>query len=212
MNREWVSGNRLSDEYEKGIMDFCAFASAYASRNNIERVFCPCMGCRNYKKVKPKKLRKHLLLKGINPRYTVWYLHGEEEQQNFEPPPVESLPEDNDDWEEDNLIEMVNNVANDFVDTPHVLESLRNDSELPLYEECSKYTRLSATLKLFNLKAKNGWSNKSFTELLALMKDMLPEGNTLPKRTYEAKKVMCPMGLEYKNTLPNRTYEANCDS
>ncbi|CAM8954153.1 unnamed protein product [Rhodiola kirilowii] len=93
---------------------------------------------------------------------------------------------------------MVNNVANDFVDTPHVLESLRNDSELPLYEECSKYTRLSATLKIFNLKAKNGWSNKSFTELLALVKDMLPEGNTLPNRTYEAKKVMCPMGLEYK--------------
>ncbi|CAM8883581.1 unnamed protein product [Rhodiola kirilowii] len=198
MNREWVSGNRLSDEYEKGITDFCAFASAYASRNNIERVFCPCMSCWNYKLVKPKKLRKHLLLKGINPQYTVWYLHGEGEQQNFEPPPVESLPEDNDDWEEDNLIEMVNNVANDFVDTPDILESLRNDSELPLYEECSKYTRLSATLKLFNLKAKNGWSNKSFTELLVLVKDMLPEGNTLPNRTYEAKKVICPMGLEYK--------------
>ncbi|CAM8893259.1 unnamed protein product [Rhodiola kirilowii] len=205
MNQEWVSGNRLSDEYEKGIMDFCAFASAYASRNNIERVFCPCMGCWNYKKVKPKKLRKHLLLKGINPRYTVWYLHVKVEQQNFELPPVESLSEDNDDWEEDNLIEMVNNVANDFVDTPHVLESLRNDSELPLYEECSKYTRLSATLKLFNLKAKNGWSNKSFAELLALVKDMLPEGNTLPNRTYEAKKVMCPMGLEYKkiHVCPN---------
>ncbi|CAM8950986.1 unnamed protein product [Rhodiola kirilowii] len=199
MNREWVSGNRLSDEYEKGIMDFCAFASAYASRNNInERVFCPCMGCWNFKKVKPKKLHKHLLLKGINPQYTVWYLHGEGEQQNFEPPPVESLSEDNDDWEEDNLIEMVNNVANDFVDTPHILESLRNDSELPLYEECSKYTRLSTTLKLFNLKAKNEWSNKSFTELLALVKDMLPEGNTLPNRTYEAKKVMCPMGLKYE--------------
>ncbi|CAM8885163.1 unnamed protein product [Rhodiola kirilowii] len=205
MNREWVSGNRLSDEYEKGIMDFCAFASAYASRNNIERVFCPCMSCWNYKLVKPKKLRKHLLFKGINPQYTVWYLHGEGEQQNFEPPPVESLPEDNDDWEEDNLIEMVNNVANDFVDTPHILESLRNDSELPLYEECSKYTRLSAMLKLFNLKAKNGWSNKSFTELLALVKDMLPEGNSLPNRTYEAKKVMCPMGLEYKkiHACPN---------
>ncbi|CAM8896595.1 unnamed protein product [Rhodiola kirilowii] len=170
MNREWVSGNRLSDEYEKGIMDFCAFASAYASRNNIERVFCPCMNCWNYKLVKPKNLRKHFLLKGINPQYTVWYLHGEGEQQIFEPPLVESLPEDNDDWEEDNLIEMVNNIANDFVDTPHILESLRNDSELPLYEECSKYTRLSATLKLFNLKAKNGWSNKSFTELLALVK------------------------------------------
>ncbi|CAM8935794.1 unnamed protein product [Rhodiola kirilowii] len=156
MNREWVSANRLSQEYEKGIMEFCVFASSYASRNNIERVFCPCMGCWNYRKVKSKKLHKHLLLTGIDPRYKVWYMHGEVEQQNFEPLPVESLPEDNDDWEEDNLIEIVNNVADEFVDTPHVLESLRNDSELPLYEECSKYTRLLATLKLFNLKEKNG--------------------------------------------------------
>ncbi|CAM8902767.1 unnamed protein product [Rhodiola kirilowii] len=44
-----------------------------------------------------------------------------------------------------------------------------------------------------------------FTELLALVNDMLPEGNTLPIRTYEAKKVMCPMGLEYKkiHACPN---------
>ncbi|KAL9667146.1 hypothetical protein QQ045_001495 [Rhodiola kirilowii] len=29
---------------------------------------------------------------------------------------------------------------------------------------------------------------------------MLPEGNTLPNRTYKAKKVMCSMGIEYKKT------------
>ncbi|CAM8907697.1 unnamed protein product [Rhodiola kirilowii] len=51
----------------------------------------------------------------------------------------------------------------------------------------------------------HGWSNKSFTKLLALVKDMLPEGNTLPNRTYEAKKGMCHMGLEYKkiHACPN---------
>ncbi|CAM8951856.1 unnamed protein product [Rhodiola kirilowii] len=112
---------------------------------------------------------------------------------------------DNDDWEEDNIIDMVNNVAEDFVARPQVLESLRNDSELPLYEGCSKYTRLSATLKIFNLKAKNGLSDVSFTELLTLVKDMLPEDNTLPNCCYEAKKVMCPMGIDYKkiHACPN---------
>ncbi|KAL9676586.1 hypothetical protein QQ045_004802 [Rhodiola kirilowii] len=77
---------------------------------------------------------------------------------------------------------MINNVAGEFDSRPQVVESLRNDSELPLYEGCSKYTRLSATLKLFNLKAKNGWSDKSFNEVLSLVKDMLPDGNTLPNR------------------------------
>ncbi|CAM8975547.1 unnamed protein product [Rhodiola kirilowii] len=202
MNRDWVSGSRLSVQYEQGIMEyFCAFASLYASRNNIERVYCPCMGCWNNKKVKPKKLRKHLLLKGIDPQYKVWYMHGEVEPQNVQPQPVESLPMDNDDWEEDNIIDMVNNVADEFVARPQVLESLRNDSELPLYEGCSKYTRLSATLKIFNLKAKNGWSDVSFTELLTLVKDMLPEDNTLHNRCYEAKKVMYPIDYEKHSTL-----------
>ncbi|CAM8954575.1 unnamed protein product [Rhodiola kirilowii] len=205
MNRDWVSGSRLSVQYDQGIMDFCAFASSYASTNNIERVYCPCIGCWNNKKVKPKKLRKHLLLKGIDPQYKFWYMHGEVEPQNVQPQPVESLPMDNDDWEEDNIIDMVNNVAEDFVARPQVLESLRNDSELPLYEGCSKYTRLSATLKIFNLKAKNGWSDVSFTELLTLVKDMLPEDNTLPNCCYEAKKVMCPMGIDFKkiHACPN---------
>ncbi|CAM8910740.1 unnamed protein product [Rhodiola kirilowii] len=155
MNLDWVSGSRLSVHYEKGIMDFYAFASSYASRNYVERVYCPCMDCWNNKNVKPKKLHKHLLLKGIDSQYKVWFMHGEVEPQNVETHPVESFQEDNDDWEEDNLIDMVNNVVDEFVARPQVLESLRNDSELPLYGGCSKYTRLSTTLKLFNLKAKN---------------------------------------------------------
>ncbi|CAM8997314.1 unnamed protein product [Rhodiola kirilowii] len=174
MNRDWVSGSRLSVQYEKGIMNFCAFASSYASGNNVDRVYSPCMGCWNNKKVKQKKLHKHFWLKRIDPQYKVWYMHGEVEPQNVEPQPVESLLEDNDDCEEDNLIDMVNNVTDEFVVRPQALESLRNDSELPLYEGCSKYTRLSATLKLFNLKAKNEWSDISFTKLLTLVKDMLP--------------------------------------
>ncbi|CAM8975928.1 unnamed protein product [Rhodiola kirilowii] len=60
MNREWMSSNRLSDEYEKGIMDFCEFASAYAFRNSLERVFCPCKACFNKIKVNVDELHKHL--------------------------------------------------------------------------------------------------------------------------------------------------------
>nr|KYP66441.1 hypothetical protein KK1_012735 [Cajanus cajan] len=67
------------------------------------------------------------------------------------------------------------------------------------------FTRLSATLRLFSLKARNGWTDKSFTELLELLKEMLPEDNTLPNRNYKAKKILCPMGLEYKkiHACPN---------
>jgi len=63
-----------------------------------------------------------------------------------------------------------------------------NDVETPLYPGSTNFTRLSTVLRLMNLKAMNGWTNKSFTELLELVKDMLPEGNTLPNRNYEKKK------------------------
>ncbi|KAK7279834.1 hypothetical protein RJT34_24892 [Clitoria ternatea] len=38
-----------------------------------------------------------------------------------------------------------------------------------------------------------------------LQQEILPEGNTLPNRTYEAKKVICPMGMDYKkiHACPN---------
>ncbi|XP_074277524.1 uncharacterized protein LOC141601152 [Silene latifolia] len=77
-----------------------------------------------------------------------------------------------------------------------VLEKLK-DSEMPLYKNCKNYTKLSAVVKLYNLKAKNGWSDRSFTNLLELLKDMLPEDNVVPNRTYAAKKILRGIGMKY---------------
>ena len=35
-----------------------------------------------------------------------------------------------------------------------------------------------------------------YSELLKIVKNMLPEGNELPSTTYEAKKMVCPLGLD----------------
>ena len=53
-------------------------------------------------------------------------------------------------------------------------------------------------LGLVNLKARFRWSDKSFTELLMLLKIMLPEDNTSPNNHYEANKILCPVGMEYQ--------------
>nr|KYP30920.1 hypothetical protein KK1_049652 [Cajanus cajan] len=100
---------------------------------------------------------------------------------------------------------MIRDVGEENFERAHVYDTLNSDFEQPLYPGCSMFTRLSATLKLFSLKARNGWTDKSFTELLELLKEMLPEDNTLPNRNYEAKKILCPMGLEYKkiHACPN---------
>ena len=72
-----------------------------------------------------------------------------------------------------------------FLDHPYLFESLKNNAENFLYVG-SKFTRLSAVLKLYNLKVKNGWRDKSFISLLKLLKDILLEDNELLDRTYEA--------------------------
>ena len=48
-----------------------------------------------------------------------------------------------------------------------------------------------------DVKARYGWSDKSFSSLLQVVHDMLPEENTLPKSYYQEKKILCPMGMEY---------------
>ena len=54
-------------------------------------------------------------------------------------------------------------------------------------------------------KVANGVTDKGFEELLGMVKNMLPEGNELPSTTYEANKVVCPLGLEVQkiHACPN---------
>jgi len=84
-------------------------------------------------------------------------------------------------------------------------EKIENDSKKPLYSGCTNFTRLSTVLALVSLKARFGLSDKSFTELLVLLKKILPKDKTLPKNHYEAKKILCPVGMEYQkiHACPN---------
>jgi len=75
--------------------------------------------------------------------------------------------------------DMVREVGEFFFGKAHLFNSLKSDSKEELYPGCANFTRLLATLKLFSLKAKNGWTDKSFTKLLELLKKMLLENNTL---------------------------------
>jgi hypothetical protein len=46
------------------------------------------------------------------------------------------------------------------------------------------------------LKASNELCYGSFKDLLTLLKDIVPQGNTIPEVFYEAKQIICPLGLE----------------
>jgi hypothetical protein len=65
--------------------------------------------------------------------------------------------------------------------------------------------KLGSTLELLKWKTEEGLSDSGFEKLLKMMKNMLPKDNELLARTYEAKKVVCPLGLEVQkiHACPN---------
>nr|CAH66657.1 OSIGBa0092J07.3 [Oryza sativa] len=65
----------------------------------------------------------------------------------------------------------------------HKLDKMLEDHRTSLYPGCEQgHKKLDTTLELLQWKAKNG--------------NILPGGNKLPETTYEAKKIVCPLGLE----------------
>ena len=101
----------------------------------------------------------------------------------------------------DRLEDMIRDLGQEFFQLARapVHEGLQSDSKKPLYTGCkNSLMLLSVVLSLVNMKARYGWSDKSFTSLLQVVHDMLPEENTLPKSYYQAKKMLCPMGMEYQ--------------
>ena len=67
------------------------------------------------------------------------------------------------------------------------------------------WTLLRFVLELLILKAKYGWSDCSFNDLLHLLSWVLPQPNSVPTNTYQAKKVISPltMGVEKIHACPN---------
>ena len=55
------------------------------------------------------------------------------------------------------------------------------------------------------LKARHGWSNTSFNDLLCILADTYPEGNKVPANTYRAKKLIQPVVMKLKkfHAYPN---------
>jgi hypothetical protein len=80
------------------------------------------------------------------------------------------------------------------------------DHKKSLYSKCENgLKKLGSTPGLLKWKAEEGLSNSGFEKLLKMMKNMLPKDNKLPASTYEAKKGVCPLGLEVQkiHACPN---------
>ena len=139
-----------------------------------------------------------MFFNGIDFSYRVWYRHGENgpsggfsnvSQQHYDKCKYNDVVD---------TIDMVNVSQVNCMNDPQVFGRLLEDAEKPLYLGCMKYTKLSALVKLYNLKARYGWSDKGFSKLLQVLEDMLPLNNEMSLPMYEAKKTFSALGMEYQ--------------
>jgi len=84
--------------------------------------------------------------------------------------------------------DMIRDVGIEAFAQAHVYETMSVDAETPLYVGSTKFTRLSAVLRLMNLKATNGWTDKSFIELLVLLMKCFPKEILYPLETMTPRK------------------------
>ena len=76
----------------------------------------------------------------------------------------------------------------------------------PLYKDCPKdWTALRFNLQMLMLKARHGWSDTSFNELLSVLADTYPKDNKVPANTYRAKKLIRPVVMKLRkfDACPN---------
>uniref|UniRef100_A0A803Q2J0 Transposase n=1 Tax=Cannabis sativa TaxID=3483 RepID=A0A803Q2J0_CANSA len=151
-------------------------------------------------------IKQHLFFNGIDKSYTKWYKHGERLPVDPTPPSRQKeVRRNREDENWDPLNDMIDDAHYGSGVDPNKFQTLLSDAEKPIYPGCTKYTKLSTLLRLYNLKARHGWSDKCLTDLLSFLKDLLPECNEMPVSFYEAKKTLCSLGMQYEkiHACPN---------
>nr|ABF97873.1 transposon protein, putative, CACTA, En/Spm sub-class [Oryza sativa Japonica Group] len=225
MDHQWMYADRRSKEFIDGVHYFLRVAEANMNKGFI----CyPCNKCINQKEYSASRtIHFHLFESGFMPSYNCWTSHGEHgvemEEDEVEDDNIPDFAqyggfEGNQTGEEerdadgndvaDDLGQLLQDAKEDCESEKgaHKLDKMLEDHRTSLYPGCEQgHKRLDTTLEFLQWKAKNGVSDKAFGDLLKLIKNILPEGNKLPETTYEAKKIVCPLGLEVQkiHACPN---------
>lgn len=124
-------------------------------------------------------IRDHLFYNGMDQTYVFWTWHSENmvcstDKKLIHQPKAHTFGDCNDAF---NTVEMVKAANNLLEKDSDMFVEYVEDAKRPLYDGCLKFTKLSALVRLYNLKVKHGWSDTSFDELLMLLGDMFPKGS-----------------------------------
>ena len=155
-------------------------------------------------------MHSHLPNHEIVRNYIHWVMHGEYEfnestyDDEFEDSPHDDMHgllhdafqmQETSNVLEENEISLIETGLEEPNDEVTKFYSFLKDVKKELYPDCTKFKKLAFVIRLIHIKCLNGWSNKLFTMLLELLKEVLHEGDNFPRNFYEAKKYFVILGL-----------------
>ncbi|XP_058766785.1 uncharacterized protein LOC131640406 [Vicia villosa] len=202
MDKEWTKFPWFSQEYINGVTRFLDFAFTNGSPHGDE-LLCPCAKCKNLYWKTRDVIKDHLIAKDFLKGYDVWLHHGENLQRSME---IGVAMEDQE-GSHDDIHGLLHDIYVDTVEAHGVHEGPNDDArtfynlikeaEQELYRGCKGFSSLSFTIRLYLLKCLHDWSNTSFTALLELLKEAMPDLNIVVS-FYKTKAMISGLDLDYK--------------
>ncbi|XP_065872964.1 uncharacterized protein [Euphorbia lathyris] len=214
IDKSWMAlDNRKDRSYIEGVESFLKYAYRFKLLTDV--IQCPCKKCRNVVYNDESTIRFHLLKFGIMTTYTVWYVHGE--YPNEEHGINEDLNgNDYNNDSDDDMVGLVNDIygvdhensvdndceSNSMLGEPKgdagEFYRLLNEAKEKLHSGC-ELLKLATIVKLLHMKSFHRWTNKSFDDLLSLLREIIPNGkHTMPESYSSAKKYIRRLGLHYE--------------
>ncbi|XP_010506933.1 PREDICTED: uncharacterized protein LOC104783481 [Camelina sativa] len=206
LDKAWVHLCRVDFAYESGARCFVEVVSAKLAVNG--KIICSCTGCRNLERHTCNEVVSHLVIHGMDEAYKIctdWFHHGDyvglvEGQDRVWNAEILGLYEDAK-WSDEDLPCKGSNLCEaaegeDRKEDEFLVKLA--EAEMPLYPTCVNHSKLSATVTLFRIKTQNGWSDKSFDDLLETLSKMLPKDNVLHTSTYDVKKFLKSFDMGYQ--------------
>ena len=228
-DREWMyrrmRSGRMNPEYITGVRRFINFAYSIERNVSLGKIRCPCVKCKNQKFQKEDDVCNHLLRRGFLPYYKNWTVHGEPyDTDNMVGPSSGGISRVvNDEGDANPYRNMVLDAMRDddayyndkvcsnvVIEEPPNLEAsnffkLLKVAEEPLWDGCTKQSKLSACVQLLNMKSNLNLTQNAFNKFTEFAKSCMPNDANLVLIFYDAKKFMRPLGLGYEkyDVCPN---------
>ncbi|VVA40571.1 PREDICTED: transposon [Prunus dulcis] len=220
MDKSWIDlTDRSSNQYLNGLESFLDFA--FDNSLGDTRIYCPCKKCYNRYFVTREVARAHIIVDGFWSKYKNW-THGQRHQSLYVDKYMgnssASVVDDDiigmvhEAFEHPNLDSSMRNdgsTENEYGEGPNDETTnyfkLLQDAECPLYPGCKNFTKLSFIVRLLHTKVLCGWTDKSVTILLTLLKEAFPNEVQLPDSYNEARKIMDDLAFTYNtwDACPN---------